>query len=250
MDGAVAEETEEYTPSDASYYCFFLKAQLIAGDRQERERQDSKNSLEEYIYDARNRASDETDLEPYLKPNDRQRLLSKLEEMENWLYEDGEDCQKSVYVQKIEDLRKLGDPPKDRKREYELRPKVIEELCAGLQKARKFVDSFASGDDKYSHIDAAEVQKLEKALQEKQIWLDQKMGAVTRLAKTDDIPAELRSSVFTAETQACFVPSLVGTVFMTYGYGHKCLLCEFCQIPMLPNVFWLPNIVTMLLVAE
>ena len=47
-----------------------------------------------------------------------------------------------------------------------------------------------------------------------------------------------------------FVPSLVGTVFMTYGYCHKCLLCEGCQMPMLPNVFWLPNIVTMLSVAE
>ncbi|KAK2721417.1 hypothetical protein QYM36_003639, partial [Artemia franciscana] len=198
----IESRTHGYSDAVVDQYAE-TEAQLIASDRQERERQDSKNSLEEYIYDARNRASDETDLEPYLKPNDRQRLLSKLEEMENWLYEDGEDCQKSVYVQKIEDLRKLGDPPKDRKREYELRPKVIEELCAGLQKARKFVDSFASGDDKYSHIDAAEVQKLEKALQEKQIWLDQKMGAVTRLAKTDDIPAELRSSVFTAETQVC-----------------------------------------------
>ena len=36
---------------------------------------------------------------------DRSSFMLKLEDTENWLYEDGEDCQKQVYVDKLAELK-------------------------------------------------------------------------------------------------------------------------------------------------
>lgn len=41
---------------------------------------------------------------------DKESLLSALTAMEDWLYDEGEDCGKSVYVAKLDELKKTGDP--------------------------------------------------------------------------------------------------------------------------------------------
>ena len=38
---------------------------------------------------------------------DKKRLMAKLQEVEDWLYEDGEDETKGVYVAKLEELKKV-----------------------------------------------------------------------------------------------------------------------------------------------
>jgi len=46
-------------------------------------------------------------LGPYVREADRDAISSKLSALEDWLYEDGEDETKSVYVQKLQ-VRGLG----------------------------------------------------------------------------------------------------------------------------------------------
>merc|ERR1712110_1058776 len=70
-------------------------------DLQESERLVAKNSVEEYIYDIRGRIHDE--LEDYLAEDSRQTYSNQLEDAENWLYEDGEDCEKQIYVDKLKE---------------------------------------------------------------------------------------------------------------------------------------------------
>lgn len=69
---------------------------MIASDRQEKERADSRNALEEYVYELRSKVTSEDELAPYILEADREQLISQLDQMENWLYEDGEDCNKQV----------------------------------------------------------------------------------------------------------------------------------------------------------
>lgn len=69
---------------------------MIASDRQEKERADFRNALEEYVYELRSKVSSEDELAPYILEADREQLVSQLDQMENWLYEDGEDCNKQV----------------------------------------------------------------------------------------------------------------------------------------------------------
>ena len=41
---------------------------------------------------------------------DRSAFVIKLEDTENWLYEEGEDQRKQVYVDRLAALRNVGDP--------------------------------------------------------------------------------------------------------------------------------------------
>lgn len=39
--------------------------------------------------------------------SEREPLMAKLQEVEDWLYEDGEDETKGVYIAKLEELKKV-----------------------------------------------------------------------------------------------------------------------------------------------
>ncbi|ROT79071.1 heat shock protein [Penaeus vannamei] len=151
------------------------EAQMVQADKLENERINAKNAVEEYVYDIRGRIYEE--LEKYISEGDREKLGLMLEDTENWLYEDGEDCKKQVYLDKLTELKKHGEPIKDRKREREELPRAFESLLSSIQLARKATEQFRSGEEKYSHLEAAQVEKVEKAITEKQEWVDKNMGA-------------------------------------------------------------------------
>ena len=78
--------------------------ELQAQDRQERDRIDSKNALEEFVLAIRGRIHDDQDLAPYLEPATRDQLARLSDDTENWLYDDGEDCEKALYTQKLQEV--------------------------------------------------------------------------------------------------------------------------------------------------
>lgn len=43
----------------------------------------------------------------FVTPEDKEGLIAKLQEVEDWLYEDGEDETKGVYIAKLEELKKV-----------------------------------------------------------------------------------------------------------------------------------------------
>lgn len=45
----------------------------------------------------------------YMTESDREAFLARLQEVEDWLYEDGEDETKGVYVAKLEELKKVNN---------------------------------------------------------------------------------------------------------------------------------------------
>lgn len=76
---------------------------MISRDRNEKERVDSRNALEEYVYDLREKL--ETDLNIFVEEGDRQQLCETLSQLETWLYEEGDDEKKEVYLQKLTELK-------------------------------------------------------------------------------------------------------------------------------------------------
>jgi heat shock protein 4 len=46
-------------------------------------------------------------LQEYVTEHEREELSAKLQQTEDWLYEDGEDETKSVYVAKLGELKKV-----------------------------------------------------------------------------------------------------------------------------------------------
>ncbi|MCL4123068.1 UNVERIFIED_CONTAM: hypothetical protein GTU68_067398, partial [Idotea baltica] len=147
------------------------EAQMVQNDKLENDRINAKNAVEEYVYEMRGKISD--DLEKYINDSDRTSYSKLLNSTEDWLYEDGEECSKQVYVDKLTELRKYGEPIKVRRREREELPSAFESLMASVQMAQKVVQAFKSGDEKFSHLDPAELEKVEKAVGERQAWVDQ-----------------------------------------------------------------------------
>ena len=67
------------------------------------ERADAKNAVEEYVYGMREKIYDM--YEKHITDDVRQQFSTLLTNTEDWLYEDGEDEAKSVYVDKLAELK-------------------------------------------------------------------------------------------------------------------------------------------------
>jgi heat shock protein 4 len=112
--------------------------------------------LEEYIYDTRGKL--DARYAPYVQESEKESLLKGMSESEDWLYsEDGEDAQKSAYVKRLDGLKVMGDPIQLRWRENDDRPKAASQLREALN---MYLTMAQSDDDKYSHIEASEKEKV------------------------------------------------------------------------------------------
>jgi len=159
---------------------------LARQDKNEADRLTAKNSVEEYIYEIRGKLCDE--LEDFMVEEDRNKFTLELEDAENWLYEDGEYAEKPVYTEKLSALKSKGEPVRKRWSEFQERPNAINQFGQCLQLAQKAVDSFKAGDEKFSHLDVAEVEKVQKAIGEKQEWFNRMCAELQKLTKTSDPP--------------------------------------------------------------
>ncbi|XP_010142938.1 PREDICTED: heat shock 70 kDa protein 4L isoform X4 [Buceros rhinoceros silvestris] len=160
------------------------EGKMMMQDKLEKERNDAKNAVEEYVYDFRDKLCGV--FEKFITEEDANKLTLMLEDTENWLYEDGEDQPKQVYMDKLQELRKFGQPIQERYMEHEERPKVLNELGKKIQLLMKAVEAYKNKDEKYDHLDPAEMEKVEKYISEAMNWLNSKMNAQNKLSLTQD----------------------------------------------------------------
>lgn len=191
--------------------------EMALQDRVMEETKDKKNAVEAYVYDMRNKVSHSLTkkiiqmhqpccssaiaswpillfvqlngkYEEFVTEAEKVDFIAKLQDVEDWLYEDGEDETKSVYVAKLEELKKVsiiknliisvwlllflpllltqhypcvyqqqGDPIEDRFKEFSERGPVINQLEYCINSYR---EAAVSNDPKFDHIDATEKQKV------------------------------------------------------------------------------------------
>ncbi|XP_063285528.1 heat shock protein 105 kDa isoform X1 [Pelobates fuscus] len=154
------------------------EGKMILQDKLEKERNDAKNAVEEYVYEFREKLSG-----PYGRfvcEKDLSRFLALLTETEDWLYEDGEDQSKSVYVEKLDELKKLGAPIQRRFKEAEQRPKTFEALGQRLQHYAKIVEEYRNQSETYQHISSLDMEKVEKCVRETMDWMSNAMNAQSK----------------------------------------------------------------------
>ncbi|KAG8439214.1 hypothetical protein GDO86_005439 [Hymenochirus boettgeri] len=160
------------------------EGKMIMQDKLEKERNDAKNAVEEYVYEMRDKLCGI--YEKFVSEDDRNAFILKLEDTENWLYEDGEDQSKQVYIDKLTDLKSLGQPIQIRYQESEERPKAFEELGKQIQLFLKVVNAFKNKEETYDHLDAADMEKVEKSTNEAMEWLNNKMNLQMKQDLTAD----------------------------------------------------------------
>ncbi|XP_011304595.1 97 kDa heat shock protein isoform X2 [Fopius arisanus] len=161
------------------------ECKMVAEDRQEKERIDARNALEEYVYDLRGKISDKDQLANYITEENRVRLSRTLDDTENWLYEEGEECNRQVYQDRLSQLKSHGEPIKEIKNEYEGRQAALSDLAATLQLAKKGYDQIKhSKDDKYCHVTDEELKTLGNVFKEKWQWLEQAHSTFSSTPRT------------------------------------------------------------------
>ncbi|KAK1140763.1 adenyl-nucleotide exchange factor sse1 [Aspergillus melleus] len=97
---------EAWTERENSMY---MEDKLIA------ETDEKKNELEATIYELRDKLDGV--YSEFASDEEKDKLRSKLTDLEDWLYEEGEDTTKSVYVAKLDEIRFISGPIVQRYRE-------------------------------------------------------------------------------------------------------------------------------------
>lgn len=84
------------------------ESSMIMEDKLVADTEDKKNELETYIYDLRNKIDDQ--YSEFASEEEKTKLKAKLETSEDWLYDEGEDTTKAVYIAKMDEIRSVAGP--------------------------------------------------------------------------------------------------------------------------------------------
>ncbi|KAG6727918.1 hypothetical protein I3842_02G148100 [Carya illinoinensis] len=152
--------------------------EMALQDRVMEETKDRKNAVEAYVYDMRNKLSEK--YREFVTDSEREEFTSKLQEVEDWLYEEGEDETKGVYVAKLEELKKQGDPIEERYKEYVNRGAFIDHFNHCVNSYR---EAAVSNDPRFDHIDISEKHKVVNECVEADAWLREKKQLQDSLPK-------------------------------------------------------------------
>ncbi|KAL9114467.1 MAG: hypothetical protein Q9227_001548 [Pyrenula ochraceoflavens] len=81
---------------------------MAAEDKLVADTEDKKNELETYIYDLRAKIDEQ--YAEFASEDEKTKLKEKLEQSEDWLYDEGEDATKGAYVSKMDEIRFVAGP--------------------------------------------------------------------------------------------------------------------------------------------
>ncbi|KAJ3101618.1 adenyl-nucleotide exchange factor sse1 [Phlyctochytrium planicorne] len=155
-----------------------LEGEMSVADRLVIDTAERRNALEEYVYYARGKL--EMAWSDFISDADREVFMKELNDMEDWLYGDGEDATKSVYQENLNTLKVKGDPVAERALDWEERPRAEKQF-------REYVNSvllnLQAEDGRYDHISKEDLEKVSKQVNAKLAWLTDALGAIHNAPK-------------------------------------------------------------------
>lgn len=147
--------------------------EMALQDRVMEETKERKNAVEAYVLDMRSKL--EGGHAPFVAQSTRESYMQLLQTTEDWLYDDGEDEVKGVYVAKLDELQAIGNPIEERFKESTTRGPAASQL-------RKAAEAFVAqaNDPARAHIDAAQLDSVRKECEASLSWLSEKEAAQVR----------------------------------------------------------------------
>lgn len=140
-------------------------------DKLIRDRQMAKNAVEEYVYEMRDKCY--SNYEKYITGDKRDVFLSELSKTEDWLYDEGENCNKQVYVDKLSSLKTVGDSIVRRFTEHEMRPGTLNALGTSLVHVRKILTLISAKEEQYIHLTEEDIKTITTAETETTNWFNE-----------------------------------------------------------------------------
>lgn len=160
---------------------FEREAKMAHQDQIIRETLALKNNLESYILEIRDRV--DLDLAEYSPAEERENFLNQLMDIEDWLYGDGSNAQKSEYVAKLGELKSTGTRIAARQFEHLNREAAIDMI----KKLIFHLDLEAQNkENKLDHIPTESLESVSKKCKETDSWLIEKIVAQKNLSKDQD----------------------------------------------------------------
>ncbi|KAK3005463.1 hypothetical protein RJ639_016476 [Escallonia herrerae] len=154
------------------------KRKLEVLDKKDAERRrtaELKNTLEGYIYATRDKLESSEEFEKISSSQERQSFTDKLDEVQEWLYTDGEDASASEFQERLDSLKAIGEPIFFRYNELTARPAAsqharrylgeLQQIVRGWGKEKSWlprekIDEVLSEADKVKHwLDEKEVEQ-------------------------------------------------------------------------------------------
>merc|ERR1719223_1909881 len=136
------------------------------------------NELESYVYAMRDAIG--TRYSKFATEEEASSISAKLTATEDWLYDEGAEATKAVYVAKLDELK--ADVANIIARE---RPGAFKALEAALAKYGAFV---ASTDEEYAHIEQEQKDKVSSECSAAQAWMAELQAKLEGMAPTADPP--------------------------------------------------------------
>ncbi|OLN95688.1 Heat shock protein hsp88 [Colletotrichum chlorophyti] len=149
--------------SDSERTALFEKeSSMVMEDKLVADTEEKKNELETFIYDLRNKLDDQ--YAEFASDEEKSKIKERLEQTEDWLYDEGEDATKAVYIAKFDEIRAMAGPIIQRhfdKVEEERR--IVQERVeaekaakrAAEEEARKAAEAEKPKDEEMTDADAA-----------------------------------------------------------------------------------------------
>lgn len=152
-------------------------------DRLVKETANMRNELESYMYDMRDKVTSDSSLGPYGTDQEKADFVAKNETIENWLYEEGFDAIKSVYAEKLQELKSIGGPLEKRYEEAQGRASAL----SVLQGALAMYQGWVNGDGQAAeHISDEEREKVRALADSTSSWMYEMMDKQGSLQLNDN----------------------------------------------------------------
>ncbi|XP_021768679.1 heat shock 70 kDa protein 17-like [Chenopodium quinoa] len=164
-------------------------AALNQKDAERRRTAELKNNLEGYIYSTREKVETSGEVEKVSTNEERQSFIAKLEEIQDWLYMDGEDATAGEFEERLKMLKAIGDPIFFRMDELTARPKAIEQAKKYLTELAEIVRGWEISK---SWIPKEKIDEVLNQADKFRKWLDQKQAEQEKASATSE-------PVFTSE---------------------------------------------------
>mmetsp|Transcript_77890 Transcript_77890/g.225274 ORF Transcript_77890/g.225274 Transcript_77890/m.225274 type:complete len:902 (-) Transcript_77890:92-2797(-) len=126
-----------------------------------------RNDLESYIFTMRDKVGEGREYGEFISSDDREAFISELTKAEDWLY-DNPEATKVMYIDKIDELKRIGDAVAWRCKEAGMRTEWIQAVEGTLTNYRSAAESPG---DKFGHIAAEKLANIVTACNELEDWL-------------------------------------------------------------------------------
>eukprot|EP00928_Gymnodinium_smaydae_P026948 TRINITY_DN2099_c0_g1_i1.p1 TRINITY_DN2099_c0_g1~~TRINITY_DN2099_c0_g1_i1.p1 ORF type:complete len:829 (-),score=249.56 TRINITY_DN2099_c0_g1_i1:274-2760(-) len=143
-----------------------------------------RNDLESYILGMRSGIAEGGKYGKFVVPAVRDEFSAQLAKAEEWLYDHLEE-EKSVFIEKLAELRKLGDPVERRYREAGTRAELAADLLENCKSHKAYAKEL-KGKPLPPGVDTLSVQRLEVACDACERWLADLQAQQDKVASHED----------------------------------------------------------------